>query len=229
MLGVGARGGPPGARLGRRSAGAAVVVHQRVLPRRRPRRRAGVVARSRASAPAPPVAAGRAPAASTTVARCGKAAVWCGNAIASTKCSWKRGSTAVSIFSTRRTTPSISRRAAPRQQRDERAGPGRVAGRADVVEVAVGDRARGPSRGAGRSGCRRRRPAGSRRPSSIPSWSISSRTPAYSAALASWIARTSFWVMAIRGPPSSAVVEDVAERAAVGDDARRARRRARRR
>ena len=33
-----------------------------------------------------------------------------------------------------------------------------------------------------------------------PSWSISSRTPAYSAALASWIARTSFWVMAIRGP-----------------------------
>ena len=38
---------------------------------------------------------------------------------------------------------------------------------------------------------------------SIPSWSISSRTPAYRAALASWMARTSFWVMAIRGPPSS--------------------------
>ena len=35
---------------------------------------------------------------------------------------------------------------------------------------------------------------------SISSWSISSRTPAYSAALASWIARTSFWLMAIRGP-----------------------------
>ena len=33
-----------------------------------------------------------------------------------------------------------------------------------------------------------------------PSWSISSRTPAYSAALASWIARTSFWVIAMRGP-----------------------------
>ncbi len=49
----------------------------------------------------------------TTAARCGKAAVLCGNAIASTKCSWKRGSTAVSIFSTRRTTPSISVRAAP--------------------------------------------------------------------------------------------------------------------
>ena len=69
----------------------------------------------------------------------GTAAVRCGKAIASTKCSWKRGSTAVSIFSTRRTTPSISRRAAPRQQRDQRAGAGGVAGRADVGEVAVGD------------------------------------------------------------------------------------------
>ena len=51
---------------------------------------------------------------------------------------------------------------------------------------------------------------------SIPAWSISSRTPAYSAALASWIARTSFWVTAIRGRPvGGAVVEDVAERPAV--------------
>ena len=36
----------------------------------------------------------------------------CGIAIAFTKCSWKRGSTAVSIFSTRRTSSSISVRAA---------------------------------------------------------------------------------------------------------------------
>ena len=35
---------------------------------------------------------------------------------------------------------------------------------------------------------------------SISSLSMSSRTPAYSAALASWIARTSFWVIAMRGP-----------------------------
>ena len=42
-------------------------------------------------------------------------AVRWGKASASTKCSWKRGSTAVSIFSTRRTTPSIS--AGPRRDR----------------------------------------------------------------------------------------------------------------
>ena len=36
----------------------------------------------------------------------------CGMPIAATKCSWNRGSTAVSSFSTRRTTPSISPRAA---------------------------------------------------------------------------------------------------------------------
>src|SRR6185369_3134377 len=49
---------------------------------------------------------------SVTVARWVDGAVRWGKAIASTKCSWKRGSTAVSIFSTRRTTSSISRRAA---------------------------------------------------------------------------------------------------------------------
>ena len=40
----------------------------------------------------------------------GYAAVLCGMAIASTKCAWKRGSTAVSIFSMRRTFRSISDR-----------------------------------------------------------------------------------------------------------------------
>ena len=75
----------------------------------------------------------------TTAARFGNAAVLCGKAIASTKCSWKRGSTAVSIFSTRRTTAFDLAPRRARQERDERAGPGRVAGRPDVGEVAVGD------------------------------------------------------------------------------------------
>ena len=48
----------------------------------------------------------------TTVPRCGYGAVVCGKPIASTNSSWKRGSVAVSIFSTRRTTSSISSRAA---------------------------------------------------------------------------------------------------------------------
>ncbi len=52
----------------------------------------------------------------------GTAAVRCGNAIASTKCSWKRGSTAVSIFSTRRTTRLDLAPGGARQQRDQRAG-----------------------------------------------------------------------------------------------------------
>ncbi len=37
---------------------------------------------------------------------------------------------------------------------------------------------------------------------SISSWSMSRRTPAYRAAFPSWMARTSFWVMAMRGLPS---------------------------
>ena len=63
----------------------------------------------------------------------------CGIAIASTKSSWKRGSTAVSIFSTRRTTVLDlgARRAV--EQRDPRAGAGGIAGRGDVGRVAVGD------------------------------------------------------------------------------------------
>ena len=59
--------------------------------------------------------------------------------MASTKCSWKRGSTAVSIFSTVRddVLDLAPRRAA--DERDQRAGPGRVAGGLDVIEVGVGD------------------------------------------------------------------------------------------
>ena len=61
--------------------------------------------------------------------------------MASTKCSWKRGSTAVSIFSTRRTTPSISRRAAPDSRAMSAPVAGRVAGGPHPVEVAVRDEA----------------------------------------------------------------------------------------
>ena len=37
---------------------------------------------------------------------------------------------------------------------------------------------------------------------STPRWSMSRRAPAYRAAFASWMARTSFWVMVRRGEPS---------------------------
>ena len=47
-------------------------------------------------------------------ARCGVGAVACGNAIAATNSSWKRGSVAVSILTTSRTRPAPSRRAASR-------------------------------------------------------------------------------------------------------------------
>ena len=102
---------------------------------------------------------------STTVDRCGNGAVRCGNAIASTKCSWNRGSTAVSIFSTVRTTSSISRRAALLTSAIRAPVPGGVAGGLHVATGRSPGSARGPSRGTCRSGCRTRRRAGSRRPS----------------------------------------------------------------
>ena len=58
--------------------------------------------------------------------------------MAATKCSWKRGSTAVSIFSTRRTMGLDLAPGVARQESDEGARPGRIAGRLDLVEVAVG-------------------------------------------------------------------------------------------
>ena len=111
VLGVRARAAAPAGRLGRRSGAVAVSSISRP-PWCRPRPRGGVVVPVRAVGAGGPSSAPSAGSA-TTAARCGKAAVLCGKAIASTKCSWKRGSTAVSIFSTRRTTPSISVRAAP--------------------------------------------------------------------------------------------------------------------
>ena len=99
----------------------------------------------------------------TTRPRLGKAAVWCGKAIASTKCSWKRGSTAVSIFSTRRTTPSIS--VGPRRTaaRSARRFPRRCRPIGRWRDRSRGS-GRGSSRGSDRSGCRTPRRAGSRRP-----------------------------------------------------------------
>src|SRR5207247_5567100 len=80
-----------------------------------PRRRfGGRVADGRRpfSLDSPPTAL-RAAGSSTSWARFVAGAVACGIAMASTKCSWKRGSTAVSIFSTVRTTRSISWQASP--------------------------------------------------------------------------------------------------------------------
>ena len=139
VLGVGGEagrlaGGSAAAPPARRCRPSAVLPACRPPPTRRRRRSvAGVGARA-AAPPARRSAAGPRPR-----ARFGKAAVLCGKAIASTKCSWKRGSTAVSIFSTRRTTPSISVRAAPDSSAMSAPGPGGIAGRADVGEVAVGD------------------------------------------------------------------------------------------
>ena len=65
----------------------------------------------------------------------------CGIAMASTKCAWKRGSVAVSTFSMR---AHDLLDLAPRggvQERDARAGAGGVAGRGDLLEVAIGDQA----------------------------------------------------------------------------------------
>ena len=156
----------------------------------------------------------------------GTAAVLCGKAIASTKCSWKRGSTAVSIFSTRRTTPSISRPRRARQQRDERAGPGRVAGRPDVGEVAVGDQAEDHRVESGRSGCRTRRRAGSRRPASIAELVHQQPDAGVERGLGE-LDRPDVVLGDARCAARSrtvAVVEDVAERPAVGHDPRRPRR-----
>ena len=61
--------------------------------------------------------------------------------MASTKCCWNIGSTAVSIFSIRRTTASISSRAFGVEQRDARAGAGGIAGRLHLLQRAIGDQA----------------------------------------------------------------------------------------
>ena len=129
--------GPPGDRLDRPiGAGgcrpSSVLLRGRGQGLRRRRWAARRIGRRRRS----PI--GR-PAASTTRARCSKLAVLCGNASASTKCSWKRGSTAVSIFSTLRTTPSISVRAAPDRSAISAPVPAALPADRTLAEVAVRD------------------------------------------------------------------------------------------
>ena len=95
--------------------------------------------------------------------RRGNGSVACGMPIAPTKCSWKRGSVAVSIFSTRRTTSSISVASGAVEQGDPRAGAGGVARARHLARVRNRGRARAPSRGPGRCGRRTRRRGGSGR------------------------------------------------------------------
>ena len=61
--------------------------------------------------------------------------------MAPTKCAWNAGSMAVSIFTIWRATPAISRPGRLRQQRADRAAPGRVADVARDRRIAVGDQA----------------------------------------------------------------------------------------
>ena len=77
----------------------------------------------------------------TACADRGYGAVRCGIAIASTKNSWNLGATAVSIFSMRRTRVFDRRARALVEERDARARAGGVAGRADLVERAIGNHA----------------------------------------------------------------------------------------
>ena len=75
----------------------------------------------------------------TTRSRFGLGAVRFGKASASTKCSWKRGSSAVSTFVVRRTTASISRRADPDRRQMRAPVPAALPTPPHAVEVAVGD------------------------------------------------------------------------------------------
>ena len=62
-------------------------------------------------------------------------------ALAATKCSWKRGSIAVSTLWMRVTSVLDLAAGGDVEERDARAGAGGVAGGADLREVAVGDHA----------------------------------------------------------------------------------------
>ena len=87
--------------------------------------------------PVPPARAGS----SIARARLGKASILLGSAIAATKWSWKRGSIAVSIFSTRRTTSSISLRAARLSKQIRAPVPAALPAAATLAEIAIGDEA----------------------------------------------------------------------------------------
>ena len=152
-------------------------------------------------------------------------AVAYGNAIAATNSSWKRGSVAVSIFTTSRTASSISARRA----RDSSAytAPAPAALPTERTR-STGQSGTSPSTIAW-NGSMWAPNAPARRMSVIsgdPACSTSSSMPARSAALASWIALTSFCVIVRRVP--SPLVQHVGERAPVGHDTRACGRRARR-
>ena len=120
--------------------------------------------------------------------------------MASTKCAWKRGSMAVSIFSTRRTSPSMAARAVASSNAMRAPAPAALPTEATWARSQSGIM---PSTIA----CfvsmwLPKAPARPMRSTFVtPRWSISSATPAYSAALASWIARTSFCVIFIGTSP----------------------------
>ena len=122
--------------------------------------------------------------------------------IARTKCAWNAGSIAVSILTIRRATSAASCRAAPDSSARTAPAPAAlptlraIAGSQSGMSpstIAYAGSMWLPNAPASRTVSKR----------SSSAWSISSRTPALSAALASWIARTSACVMrnSPAGPP----------------------------
>ncbi len=131
-------------------------------------------------------------------ARWGKGSVECGNPIAATKCAWKAGSIAVSIFSIRAVVASTSTRASADSSAISEPRP------AALPTASTWSRSQSgisPSTMAYAGSMWLPNAPVSRISStaSTPRWSISSRQPAWSAALASWIARTSAWVTSMTG------------------------------
>ena len=162
---------------------------------------------------------------STWPARRGYGSTSWGIAIALTKCSWKRGSTAVSIFSTLRTTSSISAREARFSKRDARARAGGVPGGRDPFGIAVGnetedERVDGVDVGAERAG----------EPDAIDALDPVSLHQERAAGVQRGLGELDLADVVLRDDELRlAGPEDVGERAAVGDDPLRAVRRARRR
>ena len=129
-------------------------------------------------------------------ARCGDGSVEWGSAIAATNSSWNRGSVAVSILVTLRTAASISRAGARRDSARTAPAPAALPTDRDTVERTVGDQAEHHRVRPDRCGPRTRRRGGCRSiVRDARSARRAGRCPARSAALASWIARTSFWVI----------------------------------
>src|SRR5690606_3058193 len=134
--------------------------------------------------------------------RWGKSWKLWGKPMAATKCSWNRLSVAVSTFSTRAATASISRRAAPERRAMMAPLPAALPAADTLSRSQAGIRPMTMAY----FGSMWLPKAPARRISSTrstPIRSMSRRVPAYSAAFASWIARTSFWVIEISGSSHS--------------------------